>query len=293
MRAAAVAWELRPIRSEEEFFDHLEEMVQRAADLGAGLIVLPELCCFELLPLKPELDLKDAARFLAEFEEPIEEALFKLAEETGAVIVGGSHLATEEHGITNLCLSAYPTDERFRIDGDDYSAGDYQRKINLTTWEREDFGLVGGAGLKPLMDPRIGVTICYDSEFPESGRALAEAGVQVHCIPAYTETRQGFQRVRWCAHARTVENQVFAIHASLVGTLRFPAESWSTFGSSAILCPSMPPFPESGILAETDLNREGVVVADLDFPMLEECRSTGDVRPWLDRANGDWSILSE
>ncbi|MBI5708101.1 MAG: hypothetical protein HZC36_14060 [Armatimonadetes bacterium] len=290
MIAATVNWKIRDIATEDGFFLHLRELATQARDRGAELIVFPELPVLELLALRPELTGPAVGEYLAEFEEPYEDALYALAEETGAVIVGGSHVITESDGKRNACLSAYPTDARFHLGGDDYTAGDYQRKVVLTVSERDEMGLLPGAGLMPLHDRRIGVTLCYDSEFPESGRALAAAGCLVQCVPAWTETTQGFQRVRWCCKARAVENQVFVVHASIVGGLgREPIPI--CVGSSAILTPSAEPFPEIAVLAETPMNEEGIAIAELDFEALAECRSTGDVRNWNDRSSGDWRIL--
>lgn len=290
MIAAAVNWSIRDIQSESEFFDHLRELVYQASDKGAQLIVLPELVVLEFLALEPGLEGTQTTEFMAKFEEPYEEALYSLAEETGAVIVGGSHMIAETDGYRNACLSAYPTDERFHLGADDYTAGDYQRKVVLTVTERENMGLLPGAGLMPLHDRRIGVTICYDCEFPESGRSLAASGCLVQCVPAWTETVHGFQRVRWSCRARALENQVFVIHASIVGGLgREPVPV--CVGSSAILTPCGEPFPESAMLAETPWCEEGLAIAELDFEALEACRSTGDVRNWSDRNAGDWSNL--
>lgn len=290
MIASAINWKIRDIATVDGFFLHLRELVTQARDQGAELIVLPELPVLELLALRPELTGLAVGEYLAEFEEPYEDALYALAEETGAVIVGGSHVISEADGKRNACLSAYPTDARFHLGGDDYTAGDYQRKVVLTVSEKEEMGLLPGAGLMPLYDRRIGVTICYDSEFPESGRSLAESGCLVQCVPAWTESIQGFQRVRWSCKARAIENQVFVVHASIVGGLgREPVPV--CVGSSAILSPSAGPFAESAILAETPMDEEGVAVAELDFQALQECRSTGDVRNWDDRKAGNWHIL--
>lgn len=290
MKAAAINWKLREIRSDAKFFGHLVEFVEKAADAGAELIVLPELAVLELLFLEPSLPEVQVPEFLLKFEEPYEEALYGLAEKTGAVIVGGSHLIGESDGVRNACLSAYPTDQRFQTPDGGFSAGDYQRKVNLTVYEREIWGLEQGEGLQPLMDARIGVAVCYDAEFPESGRALAEAGVLVQCVPAWTETRRGFQRVRWSCQARAIENQNFVIHSSLTGSLgREPVTE--CHGSSAILCPSVEPFAESAILAETSYDEEGVAITDLDFAMLSEARSAGDVRNWEDRDKGNWGLI--
>jgi len=79
------------------------------------------------------------------------------------------------------------------------------------------------------------------------------------------------------------------IHSSLVGALgREPVPS--TYGSSAILAPAVRQFPANGILAETEMNEEGLIIADLDLDLLEEARNTGDVRNWHDRHASDWPL---
>jgi predicted amidohydrolase len=193
-------------------------------------------------------------------------------------IVGGSHFESNSGMVLNVSPVFLPNGTVHRAE-----------KCRLTAFERDDWGLSPGSKLMFVESLRLGVAICYDSEFPEAVRALAEAGARVIAIPAFTETQQGFQRVRWCAHARAIENQVFVIHSSLVGTLgKEPIPS--AYGSSAILCPSHAPFPASSVLAQTELNRHGMAIADLDFDALEVCRNEGDVRNWHDRKPLDWKV---
>ena len=58
-----------------------------------------------------------------------------------------------------------------------------------------------------------------------------------------------------------------------------------------IAAPSVDPFPLEAILRETPLGEEGVVYADLDYEMLEEARTNGEVRNWQDRNEGDWTAV--
>jgi predicted amidohydrolase len=161
-----------------------------------------------------------------------------------------------------------------------------QEKVKLTTYEREVWKIAPGRGLSTLPDQQTSVLICYDSEFPEAGRALAERGVLLFCVPAFTETMHGFHRVRHSCHARAIENQVFVVHSSLVGSLgREPVPN--AVGSSAILAPSFEPFPANGVLAETTMNEEEIAVAKLDFNALRKAREEGDVRNWHDR-DAEW-----
>jgi len=55
----------------------------------------------------------------------------------------------------------------------------------------------------------FGILICYDIEFPEVARVLAEAGAEILFVPSCTDGREGFCRVRYCAQARAIENQVY------------------------------------------------------------------------------------
>lgn len=279
LTAAAINWELG---SSPDGVDPIPSVVAKAEDAiaaGAGLVVLPENAVLELLCDHPDLPEADAPTFLSRFSDQWVQAFSSLSKRSGAFIVAGSIFEKVGRGIRNVCPIVLP-DGRVEL----------AAKCRLTTYEREVWNLVSGDGLYVLSDPPIGVAICYDSEFPEAVRALAEAGASVICIPAFTEGRRGFQRVRWCAQATAVANQVFVLHASLVGGLgREPAvQAW---GTSAVLCPSHEPFPDSAILAETDLNRGGTAIAELDFTALERCRSGGDVRNWHDRYPFDWPVV--
>jgi predicted amidohydrolase len=278
MKVAAIAWKIRKIRRDSEFFAHLYDLVERAHEAEAELLVLPELFCLELLQLAPNLKEPDVPKYLVQFSQAIEDWLTRISASSDLAIVGGSHFRQGELGIVNACAIADPqTGLTFGV------------KNNLTSYERDVWKLEPGSGLAISPHPRIGVTICYDSEFPESGRALAEAGVFVQCVPAFTETRHGFQRVRYCCQARAVENQNFVIHSSLVGDLgQEPVPT--TYGSSAIIAPSISPFPENPILAETNLNEEGIALANVHFNTMIDARETGDVRNWHDRHAGRWQV---
>lgn len=279
-KVAVVSWKLRHISGDGDFFAHLFDFVNEAHSSGVNVLVLPELFVLELIQLEPEVKEVNVAKYLAQYGEVLEEWLQRISESSGMIIVGGSHFKTTPRGILNVCALAHP---QLGIA--------VTEKNNLTNYEQEIWDLRRGSGLAKLPDTRLGVTICYDCEFPESGRALAENGVLLQCVPAYTETEHGFHRVRFCSHARAIENQVFVAHASLVGNIGHEPVP-STYGSSAILSPTVLPYPANGVLAETEMNEEGLAVADLDFDELLEARQLGDVRNWHDRANSDWRFHS-
>jgi len=55
---------------------------------------------------------------------------------------------------------------------------------------------------------KIGVLICYDTEFPKASRHLSDLGAEIIFVPFCTDNLQGYLRVRYCAAARVIENQV-------------------------------------------------------------------------------------
>ena len=278
IKVAAVNWKLRTIDRDSEFFGHFYDLVESAHSQGADIIVVPELIALELLCLEPDLKETKVPKYLCQFSDAIEEWIQRISANSGLVLVGGSHFKETANGIVNACAIGHPS--LGIVTG---------AKNNLTQYEKEMWDLTTGTALVQIPDRRLGVTICYDCEFPESGRALAEAGVTIQCVPAFTETEHGFHRVRWSCHARAVENQMYVVHSSLVGDLGGePAPS--TYGSSAILAPPLRQFPPTGVLAETAFGEEEIAVYELDMDLLEEARHTGDVRNWFDRNSTTWQI---
>jgi predicted amidohydrolase len=276
MRIAAANWELRQIARYEDFEEHLCAIVAAAG--GADLVLLPENVTYELLHLCPGFPEELVPEAIAGHADAVLASLADAARRHGVRIVGCTSLVRTPAGIVNAWAYADP-------DGAFWGGA----KNRLIQYEIAPQCLTPGNGLSLLPDSRFGVAVCYDIEFPECGRALAEAGALCFLVPANTEDRRGFHRVRRCALARAVENQVFVAHASLVG--RLGAEPVpSTHGSSAVIAPSIEPFPADAVLDQSPFGVEGAAVADLDFEALLAARQAGEVRNWNDRNAGEWRV---
>lgn len=124
---------------------------------------------------------------------------------------------------------------------------------------------------------RIGVLICYDSEFPLLGRALVEAGAEILLVPSCTDTLAGFTRVRVGAMARALEGQCITVHSPTVGLCDFCPAVDENVGAAAIYGPPDRGFPETGILAETALNTPGWAMAEVDLETVRAVRRNGQV----------------
>src|SRR5690606_3154528 len=142
-----------------------------------------------------------------------------------------------------------------------------------------------GQNLQPIQTDcgPIGVLICYDSEFPEVVRHLVDQGVRILFVPFCTDERQSYLRVRYCCHARAIENQIYVVMSGNVGNLPMVENMDIQYGQSCILTPCDFPFARDGIAAETTVNVESVAVADLRLDLLAEARATGTVQNLKDR----------
>ena len=164
----------------------------------------------------------------------------------------------------------------------------HQDKQIMTRFEREQWDVVAGSGLVPFDTDlgRIGVIICYDSEFPLLARHLVDQGAEILLAPSCTDSLAGFTRVRIGAMARALENQCVVAQSPTVGLCDFCPAVDENVGSGAIYGPPDLGFPPTGILAETPLNTPGWALADVSLEAVRLVRRDGRVlnhRHWSEQ----------
>ena len=89
---------------------------------------------------------------------------------------------------------------------------------------------------------KIGVLICYDVEFPELSRLMADQGMQILFVPFLTDTQNAYSRVRVCAQARAIENECFVVIATDTITVYSSLQAWRLRNPPLVfisLCSSM------------------------------------------------------
>ena len=157
---------------------------------------------------------------------------------------------------------------------------DVQYKIHITPSEVNDYGMVGGNKVKVFETDvaKIGILICYDSEFPELSRMMADEGMQVLFVPFSTDMQNGYMRVRVCSQARAVENECYVAIAGSVGNLPKVKNMDIQFAQSAVFSPSDYSFPNNAIIAEATPNTEMTMIADVNLNLLKELHNHGSVR---------------
>ncbi|CAE7200838.1 yhcX [Symbiodinium necroappetens] len=276
-RIAALQYFVRPIRDFSEFRDQVAGLVHTAADYDCDLLVFPEYFTVQLLTLgdirRPmDEQIRDLSRRVPDYLEVFE----SLSRSCGIHIVAGS-IATPDPGDAE---TVYNDSYFFASDG----THSLQGKLNMTRFEKDVWRVSPRDTLRIFETPfgRVAITICYDVEFPEVCRAAAQAGAVILVVPSYTDDRQGFVRVRYCAQARAIENQMFVVNAGTVGSLpSVPAVSLN-YGQASILTPSDFPFARDGVLAEGIPNQETMVIGEVALDVLRRNRAHGTVRPLLD-----------
>src|SRR5665648_457430 len=147
------------------------------------------------------------------------------------------------------------------------------------------WGMQGGSQLKVFNTDcgKIGIMICYDVEFPELSRLLAEEGMDILFVPFLTDTQSGYSRVRNCAQARAIENECYVAIAGSVGNLPKVHNMDIQYAQSMVFTPCDFSFPPNGIKAEATTNTEMILIADVDIDLLRELNQFGSVRNLKDR----------
>lgn len=275
VRVACVQYCVRKISDFDDFAGQVEYFVETAADYKSEFVVFPEFFSVQLLSAMPPMAALDGIGKLADMSGQFIQLMETLARKFGLYIVAGSHPMPGDNGkLQNMSLV-------FQPDGT-YMA---QPKLHITPSERRYWGISGGSELYTLQTPKakIGVQICYDIEFPEATRYLADQGCEIIFVPYCTDNRQGYLRVKYCAQARAIENQIYVVTAGIIGNLPSVAAMDIHYGQAAVYTPSDFEFARDGIQAIADSNVETLLVTDLDITDLHRSRREGSVTPRLDR----------
>ena len=258
--------------------DKLGRWVAEAADGGAELLVFPEYGAMELTAIAGDAIAADVSASLNAVSDALPE-------------IDAFHVdLARRHGVHILAASGpmWRTD-RFvnaaRLITPEGRVG-VQDKHIMTPFER-DWNITAGAALRVFETAlgRIGIAICYDSEFPLLVRAQAEAGAEIILVPSCTERVSGAHRVRTAALARALENTCAVAVSPTVGEATWCATVDRNCGIAGTYVPAEAGLSDTGVLAEGQLNTPGWVYADVDLDALRGLKSRGEMRNVE-----DWSL---
>ena len=275
VRIGLVQWQMRPYNSLDDVFEQVEFFVDAVSDYKSDFVLFPEYFNAPLMAKYNNLGEAQSIRKLAKYTDEIRERFIKLAISYNINIITGSmpFLGSDNRlfNVGFLC----------RRDGTYETYG----KVHITPDEAKSWGLSGGKMVKTFDTDcaKIGVLICYDVEFPELSRLLAEEGMQILFVPFLTDTQNAYSRVKVCARARAIENECFVAIAGSVGNLPRVHNMDIQYAQSAVFTPCDFAFPTDGRRAEATPNTEMILVSDVDLDLLNELHTYGSVRNLRDR----------
>jgi predicted amidohydrolase len=281
VRVGVVQWKMRRMYSLEDLNQQLEFFVDTVSGYKADFVLFPEFFNAPLMANYNRASASDAVRSLAEFSEQIKEKMLELALSYNINIIAGSMPHYTDEGLFNVSYLC-------RRDG----TWDMQYKLHVTPDEATHWGMKGGDILKVFDTDagKIGILICYDVEFPELSRILAEQGVNILFVPYWTDTRNSFLRVMRCSQARAIENECYVAISGSVGNLPGVENMDIQYAQSAVFSPSDFSFPPDAIVAEATPNAETTLIVDLDLDLLKKVRKQGTVRNLQSRRHDLYKI---
>lgn len=281
LKVSVAVFKIKHYSTFAEFAQHVEALIHEAKETGSRVVVLPEFLPMGLLWTDREaanIDNASVAAFYRKVFNPLlgdfQALMSGLAQKYDIYIVGGTYWHEENDTGINSAFVFKPDGQQIR-----------QEKLHLTRGERAIQTSGGNSlGAFDIDGVKCGMFVCYDVQFPELSRFLAEQGIEVLFVPTLTDER-GVWRIWHAAHARAIENQIFVCVSPLVGSLGIPKDyPVSCTGQAFIACPIDNRFKiEDGTYGKSAFDQEGLLNVTLDLETLRLSREKGEVRQLRDR----------
>ncbi|MEO6168104.1 MAG: bifunctional GNAT family N-acetyltransferase/carbon-nitrogen hydrolase family protein [Chitinophagales bacterium] len=284
VRLGLIQWKMRLFDDFEAVCEQIEFFIDAAAGYKCDFVLFPEYFHAPLMAAYNHLPAPDAIRQLAGYTSLLQQKFTDFAIRYNSNIITGSMPHIRDGKLLNIGFLC-------RRNG----TWEQYEKIHVTPDEKSGWGMSGGNRLKTFETDcgKIGVLICYDVEFPELPRILADQGMKILFVPFSTDTQGGYMRVRHCSMARAIENECFVAIAGSVGNLPKVYNMDIQFAQSAVFTPSDFSFPHDSIKAEATANAEMTLIVDVDLNLLKDLHHFGSVRTLSDRRKDLYHIESK
>ncbi|WP_373519046.1 bifunctional GNAT family N-acetyltransferase/carbon-nitrogen hydrolase family protein [Pricia sp.] len=281
VRLGLIQWQMRSYKNLDELLEQAEFFIDSVSGYRSDFALFPEFFNAPLMAENNHMPEAEAIRELAKHTEAIVQKFSEFSVSYNINIITGSMPEMKGDSLYNVG----------HICKRDGSVERYE-KLHVTPDEAKIWGMQGGKGLKTFDTDcgKIGVLICYDVEFPELSRLLADDGMDILFVPFLTDTQNGFSRVHHCAQARAIENECYVAVAGSVGNLPKVQNMDIQFAQSMVFTPCDFSFPTNGVKAEATPNAEMILIADVDIDLLRELNQFGAVRNLKDRRTDIYEV---
>lgn len=281
VRLGLIQWQMRSLSNLKALFDQAEFFIDTVSGYESDFALFPEFFTAPLMADFNHLSEPEAIRELAKHTEAVKLKFQEFAISYNINIITGSMPFIENGHVYNVGFLC-------KRDG----TNEMYRKIHITPNEVFHWGITGGDVIQTFDTDcgKIGVMICYDVEFPELSRLMADEGMNILFVPFLTDTQNGYTRVKHCAQARAIENECYVAIAGCVGNLPKVNNMDIQYAQAAVFTPSDFAFPSNGIKAEATPNTEMTLIVDVDINLLKELHEHGSVKILKDRRHDLYSL---
>lgn len=281
IRLAACQYAIERHETWDAYAAHLQGLCAEAVAAGAQLLLLPEYAGLVLsgqLPAEQRSDLRGSIAGIQPLITLWLELCEGIARRLGVYLQAGSAPVLDPDGRYR---------NRAWLFGPEGLLG-YQDKLIMTRFEREQWDIAPGEGLRVFETALgcLGILICYDNEFPMLARRLAEQGADLILAPSCTDTEAGYHRVRIGAQARALENQIAVLQSPTVGMAPWSPALDENIGRAGLFVPPDHGMPGDGVVAlSAELNPAGSqwLMCEVDLQEVRRVRREGQVltrRDW-------------
>ncbi|GAA6133888.1 carbon-nitrogen hydrolase family protein [Oceaniserpentilla sp. 4NH20-0058] len=260
MRAAVI--QMNSGRDVDGNLTAAHQLLTEASSQGVKLAVLPEM--FACIGVKNQFSLAQE-RFI---EQDVLGVIATWARQFDMYIVAGSMpLMSDSYNEAEKVLAAclvFSPDGRLLEQYNKIHLFDVDVSDEKGRYRESDTFLCGeNPKVIDIHGHKLGLSICYDLRFPELYQVYQNQECELITVPSAFTYETG--RIHWeiLLRGRAIETQSFVLAANQVGVHEDGRRTW---GQSMIIGPN------GEVLAQADNETVQVVIADLDFSALEQCR---------------------
>ena len=234
-------------------------LISRAADAGAGMVVLPENFAIMGLNEQDKVSVREQ-----DGKGPIQEFLSQQAKKHSVWLVGGTipMVAKSDNKVLAACLVYDNKGQRVARYNkmhlfDVTLEGGSEKYTESETIEH-------GEEVVVIDSPfgRMGIGVCYDLRFPEMFRKMLDKGMELLVLPAAFTAITGKAHWEVLVRARAIENLCYVIAAAQGG---YHVNGRETHGDSMVVNPW-------GVVIDRLPRGSGVVIGDIDREQLASIR---------------------